>query len=97
MGLGMPFMENVGDSHIIDFDKLVIYDNLMYKQVCLTDYCYRQEFEFVHGDVRDWNTLKKHVEEADIIIPLAAIVGFPACEKSRSWLGQLIMSKLKIL
>lgn len=71
------------DTHNLDIEKVIVYDNLMYKQVCLTDYCYRGDFEFVHGDVRDWNKLKKYVEEADVIIPLAAIVGFPACEKDK--------------
>ncbi len=81
-GLGLPISELDSDAHVIKFDKLVVYDNLLYKQVCLTDFCYRPEFEFVHGDVRDWKTLNKYVQEADVIIPLAAIVGFPACEKN---------------
>lgn len=79
---GIPHnISQLEPSHAIDFDKLIVYDSLMYKQVCLTDYCYRKEFEFVTGDVRDWQNLKKYVEQADIIIPLAAIVGFPACDK----------------
>lgn len=63
------------------FDKLVVYDNLMYRQVCLTDFAYMKNFEFVHGDVRDRNKLLPYIKQADIIIPLAAIVGFPACDK----------------
>lgn len=68
-------------SHEIFFDKIIVYDNLMYRQVCLTDYAYRKEFEFVHGDVRDQKLLLKYVKWADVIIPLAAIVGYPACLK----------------
>lgn len=67
--------------HILDFDKLIVYDNLMYKQVCLTDYCYREDFEFLYGDVRDHNKLLQYIKQADVIVPLAAIVGMPACNK----------------
>jgi|TARA_A100000172_G_scaffold78139_1_gene63321 nucleoside-diphosphate-sugar epimerase len=65
------------------FKKLIVYDNLMYQQTPLTQYCYRPEFEFVNGDVRDQDKLKKYVEQADIVIPLAAIVGAPACERDK--------------
>jgi len=65
----------------IMFDKLTVYDNLMYRQVCLTDYTYMKNFEFVHGDVRDHDKLLPYIKKADVIIPLAAIVGFPACDK----------------
>jgi len=65
----------------ISVDKLTVYDNLLYRQVCLTDYMYMKDFDFVFGDVRDHEKLLPYIEEADVIIPLAAIVGFPACEK----------------
>jgi nucleoside-diphosphate-sugar epimerase len=68
-------------SHRLDVSKIVVYDNLMYKQICLTDFSYMPHFEFVYGDVRNHDKLKEYVKEADVIIPLAAIVGFPACDK----------------
>jgi nucleoside-diphosphate-sugar epimerase len=68
-------------SHKFKYNKLTVYDSLMYRQVCLTDYMHRGDFEFVHGDVRDQKKLLTYIKQADIIIPLAAIVGFPACEK----------------
>jgi len=55
----------------------------MYKQLSLLEYCFNKDFEFVFGDVRDFKTLAKVTEDAEIIIPLAAIVGAPACEKDR--------------
>lgn len=70
-------------STIQGFKKITVYDNLMYQQTPLTQYCYRPEFEFVRGDVRDQEKLRKYVEEADVIIPLAAIVGAPACERDK--------------
>lgn len=81
MGATHASTEHDRKTHELEFDKLVVYDNLMYRQVCLTDYAYRRDFEFVHGDVRDQQKLLQYVQEADVIIPLAAIVGFPACDK----------------
>jgi nucleoside-diphosphate-sugar epimerase len=56
-----------------------VLDNLMYKQTSLTTFCHNKNFKFILGDVRDETLLKNLVEENDIIIPLAAIVGMPAC------------------
>ena len=69
-------------SHCIVFDKIIVYDNLMYKQVCLLDHLYMGNLEFVHGDVRDHEKFLPYIKKADVIIPLAAIVGAPACEKN---------------
>lgn len=61
--------------------KIVAYDNLMYRQVSLMEYCQDDRFEFVKGDVRDTQELLPHVQAADVILPLAGYVGFPACDK----------------
>jgi len=39
-------------------------------------------FEFVKGDIRHADELKKVVKDKDVIIHLAAIVGYPACRKN---------------
>jgi nucleoside-diphosphate-sugar epimerase len=68
-------------SHFVESGDIVVFDNLMYHQTTLTEHCYRSNFKFIYGDIRDKESLKKQVEQADIIIPLAALVGFPICEK----------------
>lgn len=55
-------------------------DNLIYKQTSVAPFTYNKNFKFVLGDVRDESVLKPLVESHDIIIPLAAIVGMPACK-----------------
>jgi len=62
-------------------EKVIVYDNLMYKQDGLFSLLSHPKIEFVYGDVREEQKLSKLVKEADIVIPLAAIVGFPACAK----------------
>jgi|TARA_Y100000034_G_C6906727_1_gene421049 nucleoside-diphosphate-sugar epimerase len=66
-----------------DGHKVVAYDSLMYDPTSLLRYTIHPNFEFVKADVRDIQALKKHVDKADIIIPLAALVGFPLCEKDK--------------
>lgn len=44
------------------------------------------DFGFVRGDARDEAALRKLVAEADAIIPLAAVVGAPACDRD-PWLA----------
>lgn len=62
-------------------NKVIVYDNLLYKQNSLVDLCFYPNFEFVYGDVRDTEKLLSYVNQADHIFPLAAIVGAPACDK----------------
>ena len=60
--------------------KVTILDNLIYKQTSVAPFVYNPNFNFILGDVTDNATLKPLVESHDIIIPLAAIVGMPACK-----------------
>ena len=61
--------------------EVTVLDNLSYKQVSLTSFCHNKNFKIVVGDVRDCHLLSYLVKTHDIIIPLAAIVGMPACKK----------------
>jgi len=62
-----------------DGHKVTCYDKLMFEPTSLLRYTNNPRFSFVKGDVRDLNLLNKEVSKADIIIPLAALVGFPVC------------------
>lgn len=61
--------------------KVTVIDNFMYKQTSLASLIRNNAFELIFGDVRDEALMKKLISNADIIIPLAAIVGAPACER----------------
>jgi nucleoside-diphosphate-sugar epimerase len=63
--------------------EVTVLDNLMYNQTSLIHYSYNKNFHFIYGDVRDTALLKKLVPLFNIVIPLAAIVGFPACDRDR--------------
>ncbi len=60
---------------------ITIYDNLLYGGSSLLPFIGNKKISFINGDIRDKEKLKKFVSKNDIIIHLAAIVGFPACRK----------------
>jgi nucleoside-diphosphate-sugar epimerase len=60
--------------------EVVVLDKLIFNQLSLLPYTSNPNFKFVYGDVRDIDLLKRLVDECNTIIPLAAIVGFPACD-----------------
>jgi nucleoside-diphosphate-sugar epimerase len=60
--------------------RVTVLDNLIYKQSSVAPFAYHPNFDFILGDVTNESTLKPLVESHDVIIPLAAIVGMPACK-----------------
>jgi nucleoside-diphosphate-sugar epimerase len=62
---------------------VTILDNLMYNQTSLIHYSHNKNFDFIYGDVRNHKLLEELVPSFDVIIPLAAIVGFPACDRDK--------------
>ncbi|TSC71444.1 MAG: NAD-dependent epimerase/dehydratase [Parcubacteria group bacterium Gr01-1014_70] len=60
--------------------EVTVIDNLMYSQTSLLDVCHNSRFHFVRGDARDNRLLEKHIEEKDVLIPLACLVGAPLCD-----------------
>jgi nucleoside-diphosphate-sugar epimerase len=60
--------------------QVTVLDNLIYKQTSVAPFTYNKNFKFILGDVTNESLLKSLVEQHDIIIPLAAIVGMPACK-----------------
>lgn len=56
-------------------------DNFMYGQDSLAAVCYHPAFSLVRGDVRSAAVMRPLVKEADVIIPLAALVGAPLCDR----------------
>jgi len=59
--------------------EVTVLDKLLFNQTSLLQYTSYPKFKFIYGDVRNESLLEQLCKEADVIIPLAAIVGFPAC------------------
>lgn len=56
-------------------------DNFMYGQVSLLHLVPYKNLRIIRGDARDKNLISKYINDAEFIIPLAAIVGAPACDR----------------
>lgn len=60
---------------------VTVLDNFMYRQNSLAHVCHHARFEVVNGDARLADILLPLVKRADIVIPLAALVGAPLCKR----------------
>src|SRR5579862_4677195 len=58
-------------------------------ETALFHLCAHPDFDFVFGDARDERLLKDLVPRHDVIIPLAAVVGAPACARD-PWLARTV-------
>ncbi|MBX9791539.1 MAG: NAD(P)-dependent oxidoreductase [Pirellulales bacterium] len=59
---------------------VTVLDNFAYAQTSLLECCARSSFRVLRGDARDRATVERGLKDADWIIPLAAVVGAPACQ-----------------
>jgi nucleoside-diphosphate-sugar epimerase len=79
---GAGYVGSVLCEHLLDAGyRVTVVDNLMYGQSSLAHLCADSRFEFVFGDARDERCVRLLVKDADVIIPLAAVVGAPACDR----------------
>lgn len=69
---------------LADGKEVTVLDNLMYGQSGPLHLCANPDFEFVYGDCRDARVLDPLLQECDVIVPLAAIVGARACDHDKS-------------
>ena len=77
--------------------QVTVIDSFMYKQTSLLDCCYNKNLTIVRSDVRNYNVLKEHVPQADVIIPLACLVGAPACAQKPSEARSVNLDAIKTL
>ena len=63
--------------------KVTVLDNFMFKQNSLAHVCSNPNFEIVRGDIRDRDIMQNLMKNADVIIPLAALVGAPLCSEDK--------------
>ncbi len=63
--------------------RVTVLDSFMFGQASLNQLCADPHFEVYRGDARDPEVLKPLLRDADIIIPLAALVGAPLCNNDK--------------
>jgi len=60
--------------------EVTVVDNVMFNQVSLLECFANPKFDFIKGDICDYALVNEMLPKFDVIIPLAAIVGAPACK-----------------
>jgi nucleoside-diphosphate-sugar epimerase len=63
--------------------RVTVLDNFMYGQNSLLDCCSNENFDVVRGDAREEDSLNPLLKNVDYIIPLAALVGAPLCNRDK--------------
>jgi len=61
--------------------RVTVLDSFLWRENSLAQVCADPNFDVVNGDARAAETLKPLVAKADVVIPLAALVGAPLCKK----------------
>lgn len=77
--------------------RVVALDVFMYGQATLLDCCFDRNLTIVRGDARNRELLKKHLSQADVIIPLACLVGAPLCDQRPSEARAINLDAVKML
>lgn len=82
---------------LADGYEVTVLDNFLFQQNSLCDCCAHERFTIVRGDCRDQQVLRAVLKSADIIIPLAAIVGAPACKADQTAATSTNLDAIKLL
>ena len=79
---GAGYIGSILTEFLLDLGfNVTVVDNFMYKQASLNHICSRPRFNVVNGDIRNPAHIQPLLKNADFIIPLAALVGAPLCNK----------------
>jgi len=63
--------------------KVTVVEGFLYGSQSLLSCCAFDTFQIHRGDVRDKELIKKLIRDKDVILPLAALVGAPICDKNQ--------------
>ncbi len=79
---GAGYIGSILAEHLLDAGfHVTVVDNLMYGQFGPFHLCWNPCFEFIFGDARDERLMARLIKQVDVLIPLACVVGAPACDR----------------
>lgn len=76
---------------------ITVVDSLTYGQHSLFHLCGNPRFDFIYGDARDESLIGRLAKDADVVIPLAAIVGAPACDRDPTLARAVNLDAIRML
>jgi len=95
---GAGYLGSVLCERLLDEGYFVtVLDSLIYQQNSLFHLCANPRFEFWHGDARDDALVGRLLKSVDTVIPLAAIVGAPACDRDPSRARSVNLDAIRLL
>ncbi len=77
--------------------RVTVVDNFLYGQLSLLDCCNDEKLTVIRGDARDERLLKPLVAKADVLIPLACLVGAPLCAQKPLEARSINLDAIKML
>ena len=77
--------------------EVTVIDVLKFSSKSLNHVFGHKNFHFIKGDVRQKKLMKKLINKNEFIIPLAALVGAPLCEKNKEEAVQVNLDSIKYL
>jgi nucleoside-diphosphate-sugar epimerase len=78
-------------------NKITVVDKLIFEKNSLKSLIDSKKINFLNYDVRDYNKMKDLFVKNDIVIPLAALVGAPLCEKFKKEAVEINQDAIKFL
>jgi nucleoside-diphosphate-sugar epimerase len=76
---------------------VTVLDQFIFGQTSLAECCINPNFQIIRGDCRDKATVSRLMREADYIIPLAAVVGAPACDNDATAAVSINRDAIKLI
>ena len=77
--------------------KVTVIDLLKYDSSSLNHLYFEKNFQLIKKDIRDAKIIKKYIKKNEFIIPLAALVGAPLCEKNKKVAVATNLTSIKII
>ena len=74
-----------------------VLEQFLFDQTSLAECCINPNFQVTRGDCRDRDTVCRLMRNADYIIPLAAIVGAPACKNDATAAVSINREAIKLI
>ena len=77
--------------------RVTVVDSFLYNQTSLLDCCNDAKLTVIRGDVRDARLMMPLVAKADVVIPLACLVGAPLCAQKPLEARSINLDAIKML
>ena len=95
---GAGYLGSIVTPHLLNKGhEVTVLDSFLFRQNSLADCCHYESFNVVRGDCREASILKKLLKDAEIIIPLAAMVGAPLCDQDKLAAESVNHSAVKLI